>query len=138
MRSSLDNMFRHGLVQVFLARFDAHFGRFVLSATKANYRIDQELFGRGSRVLRIPLEQTGTCCNRLAQITGGVRDGALDSFWGGAFVETDDGLEDKQFDHIIQAGGPTVQGFKRVAHFAVFSGEFVLIRISRSDQQGRG
>ena len=46
--------------------------------------------------------------------------------------------EGKQFDHIIQAGGPTVQGFKRVAHFAVFSGGFFLIRISRSDQQGRG
>ena len=101
MRSSLDTMFRHGLAQVFLARFNAPFGRFVLSAAKANCRIEQGLFGRGSRVLRIPLGQTSTCCNRLAQIIGGVRDGTLDSFWGGAFVETDDGLEDKLFGHII-------------------------------------
>ena len=131
-------MCRQGLAEIFLARFDAHFGRFVLGAAKANCRVDQEPFGRGSRVLRITLEQTGTCCNRLTQIASSVRDGTLDFFWGVTPLETDDGLKDKQFDHIIQAGGSTIQGFKRVAHFAVFSGRFFPVRISGNDQHGRG
>ena len=124
MRSRLDTICRHGLAEISLARFDAHFGRFVLDAAKANFRVNQELFGRGSCVFRITLEQTGTFCNGLAHIASSVRDGALDFFWIGTFAETDDRLKDKQFDHIIQAGGPTIQGFKRVAHFTVFSGRF--------------
>ena len=40
------------------------------------------------------------------------------------FVVNDDGLKDKQFEHIVLAGVLTVQGLKRVAHFPILAADY--------------